>query len=185
MPHGVFLWFVEKTSLTQPFATVGQLACMEKKEKEYSSLDENYDYDEINEFLNTNPEELFKGIVTFNNGIRLDSLLISINKRLETLLSKDHTIGHALIMNVFNLEDLKTAFKNKILPLLQEFFYNDYAKIGLVLGDKFVQQSKAGKSLFAKFKDDNELAAEYDDKLIYTLTNCDDLTLEDFKSVYE
>lgn len=118
-------------------------------------------------------------------GVRFDLMLQKINERLQVLLTKDHTIGHAWLMNVFSLEDLQAAFKNKILPLLQEYFYNDYAKIGLVLGESFVQQVKAGKSLFATFKDENELAAEYEDRLIYTLKDCKDVTLKDFQSIYQ
>ncbi|MEO5945991.1 MAG: AAA family ATPase, partial [Chitinophagaceae bacterium] len=121
-------------------------------------------------------------IIESPEGINLVKLLDTINSRLEALLSKDHTIGHAWLMKIDTIAKLKAAFKSKILPLLQEFFYNDYAKIGLVLGKAFVTGEKAGNQ-FAKF--DNELAAEYDDKLIYTLTNCDDLKVEDFKSVYE
>jgi 5-methylcytosine-specific restriction endonuclease McrBC GTP-binding regulatory subunit McrB len=115
-------------------------------------------------------------------GVNLKTLLSAINKRLETLLSKDHTIGHAWLMNVYSLEDLKVAFKNKILPLLQEFFYNDYAKIGLVLGEKFVQ-AKSIEQKFAKF--DDELAADYSDKLIYSLKDSLNMKLEDFISIYK
>ena len=64
-------------------------------------------------------------------GINLPEMLNVINARLEALLSKDHTIGHAWLMKIDTMEKLQSAFKNKILPLLQEFFYNDYAKIGL------------------------------------------------------
>lgn len=142
-------------------------------------------WDSIKGNKNESQIDLFNKIPFTGEGINLQLLLEKINKRLNTLLSKDHTIGHAWFMNVYSLEDLQVAFKNKIIPLLQEFFYNDYAKIGLVLGDKFVEQTKAGKSLFATFKDDNELAAEYEDKLIYTLKDCNELMMEDFKSVYE
>lgn len=118
-------------------------------------------------------------------GIALEKMLQKINERLQAILTKDHTIGHAWLMNVYSLGDLQAAFKNKILPLLQEFFYNDYAKIGLVLGDGFVQQKKVGKSLFATFKDGNELASDYEDKIIYLLTDPADIDLDGFKSIYK
>lgn len=137
------------------------------------------------EWMAADPKDLFSEIVTFENGLDLSELLSAINNRLKVLLTKDHSIGHAWLMNVFSTEDLQTAFKNKILPLLQEYFYNDYAKIGLVLGDRFVQQTKAGKWLFAKFKDENELYAEYEDRLIYSLKDCSELTIDDFKSIYK
>jgi len=118
-------------------------------------------------------------------GIRLEKMLQKINERLEAILTKDHTIGHAWLMKVHSLEDLQGAFKNKILPLLQEFFYNDYAKIGLVLGDVFVLQKSVGKSLFSNFKDNSELASDYEDKVIYTLANTADIDLDGFKSIYK
>lgn len=117
-------------------------------------------------------------------GINLQKLLTAINNRLNVLLSKDNTIGHAWLMNVYSLNDLQLAFKNKIYPLLQEYFYNNYAKIGLVLGSKFVEQKSAGK-LFAVFKDDEGLVGDYESNIIYTLIDPMGLTLDDFKSIYQ
>ncbi|CAA6824837.1 MAG: 5-methylcytosine-specific restriction protein B [uncultured Sulfurovum sp.] len=73
-------------------------------------------------------------------GIKLDDLLECINKRIEKLLTKDHLIGHSYLMNIENIEGLKSAFRNKILPLLQEYFYGDFGKIGLVLGKGFIEK---------------------------------------------
>lgn len=115
-------------------------------------------------------------------GIDLPEMLNTINARLEALLSKDHTIGHAWLMKIDTLEKLQSAFKNKILPLLQEFFYNDYAKIGLVLGKSFVESKTVGKQ-FAKF--DDELASDFADKIIYSLKNPFDLKAGDFTSIYQ
>ncbi|EIF1242671.1 AAA family ATPase, partial [Campylobacter jejuni] len=60
-------------------------------------------------------------------GINLQELLKAINTRIEYLLDREKTIGHAFFVSVENLEDLKKVFQNKIIPLLQEYFYNDYA----------------------------------------------------------
>ena len=109
-------------------------------------------------------------------------MLSAVNQRLQVLLSKDHSIGHAWLMNVYSLEDLQGAFKHKILPILQEFFYNDYVKIGLVLGKYFVEARPAG-SPFANF--DEELASEYVDKTIYNLKDPFVLSTEDFISIYQ
>lgn len=68
-------------------------------------------------------------------GVNLQELLIAINTRIEYLLDREKTIGHAFFMGVKNLEDLKSVFQNKIIPLLQEYFYNDYALINAVLND--------------------------------------------------
>lgn len=66
-------------------------------------------------------------------GINLQELLKAINTRIEYLLDREKTIGHAFFVSVENLEDLKKVFQNKIIPLLQEYFYNDYALIKAVL----------------------------------------------------
>lgn len=68
------------------------------------------------------------------NGIDLSKLLETINKRIEFLLDRDHLIGHAYLARVSNLSDLIDAIKNKIIPLLQEYFYGDNEKVGMVLG---------------------------------------------------
>lgn len=67
--------------------------------------------------------------------IEVKKILTSINQRIEILYDREHTIGHAFLMNVNNLLELRQAFKNKILPLLEEYFYNDWQKICLVLND--------------------------------------------------
>ncbi len=68
-------------------------------------------------------------------GINLQELLKAINTHIEYLLDREKTIGHAFFVSVENLNDLKSIFQNKIIPLLQEYFYNDYALINAVLND--------------------------------------------------
>ena len=82
--------------------------------------------------LTTNP-----GPVQCEDGkaIHLDRLLDVMNQRIEYLYDRDHTIGHSYLMQVYSLEDIERAFRQKILPLLQEYFYGDWQKIQLVLGD--------------------------------------------------
>jgi len=75
-------------------------------------------------------------------GIDLTQLLKTLNERIEALYDREHMLGHAFLFPAFNSEDedeafaeLKFAFKNKILPLLEEYFYEDWNKVRLVLGD--------------------------------------------------
>ncbi|HAF27922.1 MAG TPA: hypothetical protein DCG75_02640 [Bacteroidales bacterium] len=68
-------------------------------------------------------------------GVSLQQLLTVINQRIEFLLDRDHTIGHAYFINIENKNDLCEVFRNRIIPLLQEYFYNDWEKVQLVLGD--------------------------------------------------
>lgn len=70
--------------------------------------------------------------LTTNNNIR--EILKKINERIEFLYNRDHMIGHAYLMGIDTLEKLRSVFKNKIIPLLQEYFYGDWEKICLVLG---------------------------------------------------
>jgi len=83
--------------------------------------------------------------------INLQALLETINQRLEILLDKDHLIGHAYFMHVDSIAALQATFYQNIIPLLQEYFYGDYGKIGLVLGSKFVQEKKRAQFAFAPF----------------------------------
>ena len=73
-------------------------------------------------------------------GFTLDKVLETINERIEFLLDRDHSIGHSYFMNVESgdTEALEEVFKNKVIPLLQEYFYHDYEKIALILGSGFV-----------------------------------------------
>ncbi|MGL4582436.1 MAG: hypothetical protein ACRCVU_05590, partial [Flavobacterium sp.] len=105
-----------------------------------------------------------------NFGINLNELLRTINSRIEVLLDRDHLIGHSYFLNVDSLETLQSRFMNNIIPLLQEYFYGDYGKIGLVLGEGFVKQSKDEKVTFAKFTYDGDHEF-YSEKIVYTLEN--------------
>lgn len=85
------------------------------------------------------------------DGINLVNVLETINKRIELILDKDHTIGHSYFLGINDQEGLKDTFKNKIIPLLQEYFYNDYYKLELVLGEGFVERRRveAANKIFA------------------------------------
>ena len=86
------------------------------------------------EFVEMMPEydKLNKTII---EGINIGKMLKTMNDRIEYLYDRDHAIGHAYFLGVSNMSSLENVFKNKILPLLQEYFYDDWEKIRLVLGD--------------------------------------------------
>ncbi|WP_420148071.1 McrB family protein [Spirosoma sp.] len=69
------------------------------------------------------------------DGVDLAQLLRTMNERIEYLLDRDHQIGHAYLTCVETYADLCATFRDRIIPLLQEYFFNDWAKIQLVLGD--------------------------------------------------
>ncbi|MCH7558130.1 MAG: EVE domain-containing protein [Planctomycetes bacterium] len=78
--------------------------------------------------------------------VDLRAILRAINNRIEALLDKDHCIGHSYFMRLEDSknpeEDLKQIFAVRILPLLEEYFYGDPVKIGMVLGKAFVEKKK-------------------------------------------
>lgn len=122
------------------------------------------------DFIEMLPDvDLVKGIF---DGIEVRKILEIINKRIEILYDREHLIGHSFLMNVENLEQLQNAFKNKILPLLEEYFYDDFEKINLVLGsDDFYK--KSSKTLGDISKD------------IYRKQDIDNLTAETFCRIYK
>lgn len=71
-------------------------------------------------------------------GVDVGRLLHTINARIEALLDRDHRIGHAYFMQLSasdRIDELKWVFQAQILPLLQEYFYEDWERIRLVLND--------------------------------------------------
>ncbi|HLY72141.1 MAG TPA: AAA family ATPase, partial [Puia sp.] len=116
--------------------------------------------------------------------IDLVLVLKTINKRIEKLLDKDHLMGHSYFMSVASLQDLKAAFHHKIIPLLQEYFYGDYGKIGLVLGEAFFYpQTEPTENLFADFYDYD--SSDFGERMIYTLRDVSKMTDEDFKNAMD
>ena len=89
-------------------------------------------------------------------------------------MDKDHAIGHSyfLLKDKSNPEEkLINSFYKNIIPLLQEYFFGDFGKIGLVLGQGFVQKNEWNKNSdsFAEF--DYESASEYDDRTVYEIVD--------------
>ena len=67
------------------------------------------------------------------SGIDIEMLFVTLNKRIEALYDREHTIGHSFFMHIETMNDLERMFKKNIIPLLQEYFHEDYEKIELVL----------------------------------------------------
>lgn len=105
-------------------------------------------------------------------GYTIGKILETINNRIEKLLDKDHLIGHSyfIIKDDKNTQEkLQYVFYKKIIPLLQEYFYGDYGKIGLVLGEGFVKikNAQTNDSTFANFEYDGK--EELEERVIYEI----------------
>lgn len=114
-------------------------------------------------------------------GINLQELLKAINTRIEYLLDREKTIGHAFFISVENLEDLKKVFKNKIIPLLQEYFYNDYALINAVLNKNGMLEISAENKDYLK----NMTEFTESDKIVYKFSDSNNWSKDTFIKIYE
>ncbi|EAH7111735.1 endonuclease, partial [Campylobacter jejuni] len=118
-------------------------------------------------------------------GINLQELLKAINTRIEYLLDREKTIGHAFFIGVENLNDLKKVFQNKIIPLLQEYFYNDYALINAVLNDNgMIFEDKKDDKYLQKIKNLDSVNSE---RSIYNIASFDDKIwdkIEIYQAIY-
>ena len=114
-------------------------------------------------------------VVVEDKEINICKFLNTINKRIEVLYDREHTIGHAYFIELLKepiLSNLAKILKKKVIPLLQEYFYDDYEKIRFVLADNqventeyvFITENKIDQDLFGGDFD-------VDEKKTYTLNN--------------
>lgn len=120
------------------------------------------------------PELLDKVVIQHEEGdIHVGNLLRVINQRIEVLLDRDHCLGHAYFMPLekdATLPRLASIFKNQVLPLLQEYFFEDWQRINWVLNGhhpdnitpRFICPPAGGQSLEKLFG--KEVAAELSDR---------------------
>jgi len=135
-------------------------------------------------FIQIPPEP---GLIQQPTGLKvnLQALLTTMNARIEKILDKDHCIGHSYFMGIAQhddpLEGLQKVFAQKILPLLEEYFYGNPAKIGMVLGTRFVKREDAGVTM----AEGDWGIDDFEDRKVYRIADPMTLDAEDFRSIYE
>ena len=105
---------------------------------------------------------LLKGVCV--DGVFIDEMLSRMNRRISVLYDREHTLGHAYFMPLKKsptLAALAEIFSNNVIPLLQEYFCDDYEKIRLVLGDN-QKSSTVEQFIVAKLNDHTELFGDED-----------------------
>lgn len=78
------------------------------------------------------------------DGVDLAAVLATINDRIEYLIDREHRIGHAFFMGDggSTLAAINATMRDKVIPLLQEYFFEDWSRIHAVLGDGFIGQRR-------------------------------------------
>ena len=121
--------------------------------------------------------------------ISIAELLVRMNKRISVLYDREHTIGHAYFIPLkenSTVEQLAEIFENAIVPLLQEYFYEDYEKIRLVLGDNN-KDKKEEQFIIAVENDYNELFGSadigFDDSVTYEINRAAFYSIEAYRSI--
>jgi len=123
-----------------------------------------------------NAKQLF---ITSNIQFYPCEIMRVINRRLEKLLDKDHKIGHSYFMDINSFEELKPIFFTKIIPLLQEYFFGDFGKIGLVIGKGFFEEvENTDENIFAEFEHYD--GGDYIEKTVFTIRKPGTMNDQDF-----
>jgi len=117
------------------------------------------------------------------DGINLQKLLSAMNERIELIYNRDHHIGHSYFMSVKSLDDLRYIFSNEIIPLLQEYFYDDWEKIRFVLNDKNGNFIEVREHSDYKMLDIDTFDLE--NRKIYRVKDSSEWNGESFLQIYE
>ena len=132
-------------------------------------------------------EEVLDGI--YVEDVSIKDIFIKINKRITVLFDREHTLGHAYFLPLKDaptIETLANIFENSIIPLLQEYFYEDYEKIRMVLGDN-QKDSEDKQFITIEENDYNDLFGDtdydFDEMSTYKINSFALTNIEAYRSI--
>lgn len=131
--------------------------------------------------------EVLDGI--YVEDVSIKDIFIKINKRITVLFDREHTLGHAYFLPLKDaptIETLANIFENSIIPLLQEYFYEDYEKIRMVLGDN-QKDSEDKQFITIEENDYNDLFGDtdydFDEMSTYKINSFALTNIEAYRSI--
>ena len=131
--------------------------------------------------------EVLDGI--YVEDVSIKDIFIKMNKRITVLFDREHTLGHAYFLPLKGaptIETLANIFENSIIPLLQEYFYEDYEKIRMVLGDN-QKDSEDKQFITIEENDYNDLFGDtdydFDEMSTYKINSFALTNIEAYRSI--
>ena len=131
--------------------------------------------------------EVLDGI--YVEDVSIKDIFIKMNKRITVLFDREHTLGHAYFLPLKGaptIETLANIFENSIIPLLQEYFYEDYEKIRMVLGDN-QKDSEDKQFITIEENDYNDLFGDtdydFDEMSTYKINSFSLTNIEAYRSI--
>ena len=132
-------------------------------------------------------EEVLDGI--YVEYVSIKDIFIKMNKRITVLFDREHTLGHAYFLPLKDaptIEALAIIFENSIIPLLQEYFYEDYEKIRMVLGDN--QKDREDKQFITIEENDyndlfGDIDYDFDEMSTYKINSFALTNIEAYRSI--
>lgn len=132
------------------------------------------------------------GMIDDGQGGKIDlrTLLESMNRRIRFLLNRDLMLGHAYLCKVRDFAGLRDVLLNQLVPLLQEYFYNDWHRIQLVFRDIGENDKRIEPQIIIheKLSEEDVLGFDHDDfedLIEYRVARLEDITPEAIRKIYE
>ena len=134
-------------------------------------------------FIEIMPDHDHSAIPANLDGVDCRRLLKVLNERIVVLLDREHQIGHTYFLDIADMSELSRRFRKQVFPLLQEYFFDDWAKLHALLGNSaFVSAQPPRDDLFATTEFSDE------DAITYTRLPDDDekwLSPAEYRAIYE